>query len=138
MYPNSNFELRIRNVYLPHLDLEGEFVDTNFGIVQNMSNNYTLSNKMCLWPDFIQIKTKSNSINQKKSYEYGPLSSNTRPAVRYFSMNMSDKLEQYRWKYIHIYSTCEYGLFRRIRRRLAGYSKDTKNIPIKGNTLLVH
>ena len=38
-------------------------VDTNFGIVQNMSNNYTLSNKMCLWPDFIQIKTKSNSIN---------------------------------------------------------------------------
>jgi len=63
MYPNSNFELRIRNVYLPHPDLEGEFVDTNFGIVQNMSNNYTLSNKMCLWPDFIQIKTKSNSIN---------------------------------------------------------------------------
>jgi len=58
--------------------------------------------------------------------------------IRYFSVNTSDKREQYRWKYIHIYSTCKYGLFRRIRRRLAGYSKDTKNIPIKGNTLLVH
>jgi len=58
--------------------------------------------------------------------------------IRYFSVNTSEKREQYRWKYIHIYSTCKYGLFRRIRRRLAGYSKDTKNIPIKGNTLLVH